>query len=77
MTWWPKSRYVLLLEQDNERLRERECLLLDALMMREGLPTLTPRVPKPPQRSTGKMMPSQFVRKMTNWVKPKADEKPA
>jgi hypothetical protein len=70
MIHWPKSRYVLYLEQEIERLRFELRAWQDAALIKEGLPPLTPRAPKPPQRSTGKMLPSQFIRKMTAWAKP-------
>jgi hypothetical protein len=75
LTWWPKSRYVLFLEQELERLREELRRWQDAALVKEGLPALTPRAPKPPQRSTGKMLPSQFIRKMTNWARPDDKDK--
>ena len=54
-----RSRYVLYLEQENERLRSQVLAMTDSLLSHAGMPTISQRVTKPLAPIQGRMMPSQ------------------
>ena len=54
-----RSRYVLYLEQENERLRSQVLAMTDSLLSHAGMPTISTRVTRPLAPIQGRMMPSQ------------------
>jgi hypothetical protein len=65
---WPKSRYVLYLEQELERTRDELRRWQDAALIKEGLPALTPQVKAPMQKQASRPLPSQWKRHMAKWT---------
>lgn len=60
-----RSRYVIYLESELERLRLDNSRLYDALLVKHGQPPLTPRESKPQIVRSGRPLPSQAARRMS------------
>lgn len=68
--WLTKSRYTRHLEDEMERLRGENRKLMDAILVAKGLPPLTTREPKPLPHTSGRVLPSQFIRKRERQSQP-------
>lgn len=58
-----RSKYVIYLEAEVTRLRAEVVRLHDALLVKNGMPPLTPREPSN-VKTSGRPLPSQFVRRL-------------
>jgi hypothetical protein len=59
MIW--KSRYVRYLEEELERERDENRRLWDALLLKNGMPALTPPGPRIVAKQSSRPLPSQFM----------------
>ena len=57
------SKYVLHLEEERTRLLAENARLHDALLVKNGLPPLTPREPST-VKTSGRPLPSQYTRRL-------------
>jgi hypothetical protein len=60
-----RSRYVLHLEAEIDRLRLDNTRLYDALLVKHGQPPLTPRIATPQKLTSGRPLPSQAAQRMS------------
>ena len=57
-----RSRYVMFLESENQRLLDENRSLVNSLLTHAGMPQIGPRPSKPSHAIQGKLMPSQWRR---------------
>jgi hypothetical protein len=62
MIW--KSRYVRYLEEELERERDENRRLWDALLVKNGMPALTPQAPRVAPTPSSRPLPSQWKAKI-------------
>lgn len=61
-----RSKYLAHLEAERTRLLAENARLYDALLVKNGMAPLTPRVVQPQKLTSGRPLPSQAARRMSN-----------